>query len=248
MTYFGSASTLYRILRNKNALRHRQESKKQISRSKPQLMTVTASNQIWAWDITWLRTDVQGQFKYAYTIIDLYDRVIVGWSIEENESDAHATALFRRVIRDQQVIPQFVHADNGNPMRGVTLASFLDKLLISRSYSRPRVSNDNAFIESWHKTLKYTVGYPKFFTSLEHARAWYADFIQWYNSNHLHSGLSYVTPLQCRTGEADGIYARRNETLREARKKNPSRWRQNKVRIYKLLQVNAPIRLLKIAS
>jgi len=245
--YLGSPSTLYRVLKKRKALEHRQETKKPRPGSKPTPIYVTAPNQVWAWDITWLKTDVKGLFKYAYTIIDLFDRTVVGWSIEDNESDEHATELFTRVIRDKKVVPQIVHADNGNPMRGVTLAAFLDKLFISRSYSRPRCSNDNAFIESWHKTLKHTVGYPKFFTSLEHARTWYADFVHWYNNDHQHSGLAYVTPMQRRTGEAEAIYQRRDDTLQAAKARNPSRWRQGKVRTYKSNSVIAQYRPLQKA-
>ena len=117
-------------------------------------------------------------------------------------------------------------------MRGMTLAVFLDSLQVRRSYSRPRCSNDNAYIESWHKTLKYTVGYPSFFSSLEKARSWYADFIDWYNTDHQHSSLGYVTPLQRRSGEATAIHARRNKTLYDAFIKNPLRWRRRKVRSY----------------
>ena len=130
-------------------------------------------------------------------------------------------------------------------MRGVTLAAFLDKLMVSRSYSRPRCSNDNAFVEAFHKTLKYTVGYPKLFTSLEHARTWYADFVQWYNTEHLHSSLGYVTPQQKRTGEAHAIYAKREETIQTARKKNPLRWRLGKTRTYKSLPVSFEHRPVK---
>ena len=104
--------------------------------------------------------------------------------------------------------------------------------MIARSYSRPRCSNDNAFIESWHKTLKYTVGYPRFFRSLSVARIWYADFIQWYNGSHLHSALGYVTPLQRRSGEATLIYAKRNQTIIAAKNKNPNRWRLGRTRQY----------------
>lgn len=121
---------------------------------------VTAPNQVSSWDITWLKTDIQGLFKYAYNIIDLYDRSIVGWTVEDNESDEYAYRVFTRIIRDLNVVPKIVHADNGYPMRGVSLAAFLDKLMISRSYSRPRCSNDNSFVEAFHKTLKYTAGYP----------------------------------------------------------------------------------------
>ena len=121
------------------------------------------------------------------------------------------------------VIPEFIHADNGGPMRGVSLGAFLDSLCITRSYSRPRCSDDNAFIESWHKTLKYTVGYPAFFESLGHARKWYADFVCWYNNEHQHSALGYVTPNQRRTGEATEIYAKRNQTLLDAKLKKIGR-------------------------
>lgn len=171
-----------------------------------------------------------------------------GNTIETNESDEHAMRLFERVIRDLGVVPEIVHADNGNPMRGMTLAVFLDSLQIRRSYSRPRCSNDNAYIESWHKTLKYTVGYPPFFESLEKARSWYADFIDWYNTDHQHSGLGYVTPMQRRSGEATAIHARRNQTLQDAFIKNPLRWRQSKVRSYQCIPVFAFYRPVKKAA
>lgn len=231
-TYYASASTFYRILRKREALEHRSESRKPRPGKRPAIIAVTAANQVWAWDITWLKTDVVGLFKYAYTIIDLFDRSIVGWAIEETESDDHASRLFARVTRNLGVYPEIVHADNGNSMRGVTLAVFLDSLKITRSYSRPRCSNDNAYMESWYKTLKYTVGYPRFFTSLEQARMWFADFVNWYNNEHLHSALGYVTPAQRRSGTADLIYAIRNQTLVEAQAKNPLRWRNKKTRSY----------------
>jgi transposase InsO family protein len=211
---------------------HRRESKKPIAGKSIQKIQVTGKNQVWAWDITWLKTNVIGVFVYAYSIIDLFDRSIVGWTIELNESDDHAARLFKRIIRDLKVVPNIVHADNGNSMRGVSLSVFLDRLMVNRSYSRPRCSNDNAFIESWHKTLKYSVGYPKFFESIEHARTWFADFVYWYNTQHLHSALGYVTPLQRRSGEAESIYAVRNQTIAEARERNPQRWRRGIVRTY----------------
>lgn len=240
--YFGSPSTLYRILREKSALEHRRESKKPRASASPTMIEITAKNQVWAWDITWIKTDVEGLFFYAYTIIDLYDRTIVGWTIETTESDQHAMNLFRRIIRETGVCPQIIHADNGNAMRGMTLACFLDKLQISRSHSRPRCSNDNAFIESFFKTLKYTVGYPKMFTSLDHARIWFADFVSWYNHSHLHSGLAYVTPNQMRSGEAELLFKIRNSVLREAMERNPRRWIKGVARTYKPLLVRIPYR------
>jgi transposase InsO family protein len=236
-TYVASASTFYRSLRKHKALAHRQESKKPRKAVKPVYRDVTGPNQVWSWDITWLKTDVAGLFLHAYTIIDLFDRAIVGWTIESSESEDHSRRLFQRTIRDLGVYPMIVHADNGNPMRGVTLAVFLDSLMITRSYSRPRCSNDNAFIEAWHKTLKYSVGYPRYFESLGHARCWYAEFINWYNTEHQHSGIGYVTPQQRRSGEAQEIYDHRNRTLQEARLQNPLRWRTSKTMRYGSLPV-----------
>ena len=247
-TYIASVSTLYRILRKRKALEHRQKSKKPRAPRPVQTYFVTAPDQAYAWDITWIKSDVKGIFYYAYTIIDLFDRSVVGWSIEEDESDEHSTRLFTRVARKLKVLPQIVHADNGHPMRGVTLAVLLDKLMISRSYSRPRCSNDNAFIESYHKTLKYTVGYPNVFTSIDHARSWYADFAHWYNTEHLHSGLGYVTPQQRRCGEAEALYAARNQTIADAQERNPLRWRQNRIYSYQSNPVSFPYRpLIKAA-
>ena len=230
--YIASVSTLYRILRKRNALKHRQESKKPIASAGPLSIAVTAPNQVWAWDITWLKTEVRGIFLYAYSIIDIFDRRLVAWCIEDHESEDLAKVLFERVLRDTKGRPRFIHADNGNPMRGSTLAVFLDSLLITRSHSRPRVSNDNAFIESWYKTLKYTVGFPAAFPSLTEARIWFADFVDGYNERHLHSGLDYVTPMQAHTGESLHIYQRRNETIQAARKSNPGRWKTPRTRTY----------------
>ena len=157
-TYIASTSSMYRILRKRGALAHRSESRKPQAVRESTQLEVTGPNQFWTWDITWLKTPVRGIFLYAYTIIDLFDRSIIGWCIETHESDELSMLLFARVTRDMKVIPAIVHADNGHPMRGMTLAVFLDSLMISRSYSRPRCSNDNAHIESWHKTLKYSVG------------------------------------------------------------------------------------------
>ena len=246
--YVASVSTLYRILRKRKALEHRRESKKPRTHRPARTYNVTAPDQVYTWDITWIKTDVRGIFLYAYTIIDLYDRSIVGWAIEKTESDEHATRLFRRLVRDRNVLPEIVHADNGHPMRGVTLAVFLDSLMISRSHSRPRCSNDNAHIESYHKTMKYTVGYPKVFTSIDHARSWYADFVHWYNTAHLHSALGYVTPHQRRTGEADQIYATRNEIIARARERNPLRWRRNRLFTYGGLPVSFEYRPLVQAA
>lgn len=244
-TYIASTSSMYRVLRKRGVLAHRSESRKPQAVRESTQLEVTGPNQVWAWDITWLKTPVRGIFLYAYTIIDLFDRSIIGWCIETHESDELSMLLFARVTRDLKVIPVIVHADNGHPMRGMTLAVFLDSLMISRSYSRPRCSNDNAHIESWHKTLKYSVGYPKMFENLEAARVWYADFVHWYNNYHQHSGLAYATPMQVRTGKAADLFSKRNKTITEARERNPLRWKDEKTRIYALPVVKTTYRPLR---
>ena len=246
--YIASPSTLYRILAKRKALQHRREGKKPIASKGPQYIDVTDPNQVWAWDITWLRTDVRGKFWYAYNILDVRDRTRVGWSIEDHESEDLAHKLFTRVLRDTPAAPLFIHADNGNPMRGSTLGAFLDHLGVKRSHSRPRRSNDNPFIESYHRTMKYTVGYPDIFPTIDGAREWYADFINGYNYRHLHSGLDYVTPMQARTGEANRIYEIRNFTLAEARAANPGRWRRNKTKVYSHPLVKSFCRVIEAAA
>lgn len=247
-SYIASESSLYRVLRKNQLLSHRQESKAPRKGKQPDRIEVTGPNQVWSWDITWLKTEVKGLFFYAYTVIDVYDRSIVGWTIEDQESDYHAHRLFSRIIRDLKVHPEVIHSDNGNPMRGMTLAAFLDSLFITRSYSRPRISNDNPFIESWHKTLKYSIGYPDTFPSIEEARVWYANFINWYNTKHLHSALGYVTPEQKRNGKSEELYSKRNETIALARLANPDRWRTGRVKEYSSLPVKTVYRpLSKIA-
>jgi putative transposase len=222
--YLASERTLYRLLKERAALAPRQESRAPVSHARPVELSATGPNQVWTWDITWLRTDVKGLFKFAYVIEDLYDRSIVGWAVHDREDPEYAKELFERVIRDLGVVPQFVHADNGGPMKGVALVALLYRIGVGLSYSRPRVSDDNPFIEAFFRTLKYRVGYPRWFTSLEHARAWFSDFVHWYNSEHKHSGIQYVTPIQRRRGEDIAILAKRTDVLTAAQQRNPERW------------------------
>lgn len=231
--YYASESTFYRILKKYNALAHRSESKKGTSRNKSQELKAYRKNQVWMWDITWLKSPVTGIWYYAYVIEDLYDRSIVAWMIFENESDGHSRELFDYACRKENAHPDFVHSDNGNPMKGVTLVALYYQLGIVPSFSRPRVSDDNPFIESFFKTLKYKCGYPHHFENIEHARKWFADFIHWYNFEHKHSGLQFITPMQKRQGKHFRLFANRNEVIRKAREKNPLRWSSDKLHQYK---------------
>lgn len=223
-TYHASERTLYRILKKRKANMPRTESRPPRKSRKPKELVATGPNQVWCWDITWLKTPVKGIYLYAYMIVDIYSRAIVGWSVEEEENDGHAESLFRRVIRDSGLAPHFVHADNGGPMKGMTLIAFLFQMGVAMSFSRPRVSDDNPFIESFFRTLKYHVTYPRFFKDLEAAREWLAKFVDWYNHHHRHSGIDYVTPHQRHTGQHHALLALRQETLNCAAQLHPERF------------------------
>jgi transposase InsO family protein len=187
-------------------------------------LVATGPNQVWCWDITWIKTDVRGLFYYAYVVMDLYSRKIVGWTIEEYESATLARNLFRKIISNMKTAPAFVHSDNGNPMKGITFTAFLSSMHIAISYSRPRVSNDNPFIESFFRTVKYKVNYPGQFGKIENARIWFADFVDWYNTKHRHSGINYVTPEQRHLGQDKALLQIRQNTLNSAVKRTPNRF------------------------
>jgi len=222
--YVASISSFYRVLREKNLVHHRGNTHPGTSHNKPPERVATGPNQVWTWDITWIPSYVRGIFYYSYTIIDIWDRSIVKWAIHDRESDVLAQELFQAAFEENGHPDVFVHSDNGNPMKGVSLLALFYKLEICNSYSRPRVSDDNPFIESWFKTMKYDVSYPGKFDTISSAREWFAGFVHNYNTAHSHSGLNYMTPMQVRNGEYLSIVKKRNKTMLEAKKLNPIRW------------------------
>jgi putative transposase len=230
--YLASASTFYRILRERKALGRRQDSKTPIHSAKPDSRVATGPNQVWTWDITWLATEVKGIYLYAYVIMDLYDRSIVGWAVHEREDGQLARELFERACLEHRACPQFVHSDNGTPMKSYTLIEFLYSRNILPTTNRPRVSNDNPYSESLFKTLKYRASYPRTFKTLFAAMTWFAGFVDWYNTKHMHSSLAYLTPQQRRTGQAQRLLELRNLTLAAAREKHPLRWGKHASKVY----------------
>ena len=170
---------------------------------------------------------VKGFHFYLYLILDVFSRKIVGWEIHDEESAAHAAKLIRRThlredIRDK---PLILHSDNGSPMKGASMLETLYQLGVATSFSRPRVSNDNAYSESIFKTCKYRPDYPyKGFLNIDQARDWVLKFSHWYNVNHKHSGLKFVTPHQRHAGLAKEVLAKRKEVYQQARVNNPERW------------------------
>ena len=222
--YICSVRTIYRILKAEDLIHQRDGSKIRQKRTGPPQRIATGPNMVWCWDITWLAAAVKGMFFYAYVIIDIFDRTIVGWAVHEEENDMHSRDLFESLSRGEDIIFEYLHSDNGTPMKGSTLMAFLETLNVKLSFSRPRTSNDNPYIESFFKTLKYDSGYPVRFKDIKYAREWMANFVNWYNTEHLHSSIGYVTPEQMRNGSAKDIFKKRNKVMQKAKLKNPECW------------------------
>ena len=224
--YVGSESTIYRILRAEGQLAHRGRAKPRTVRSVDE-HEATAVNQVWSWDITYLLSSVRGRFYYLYLIEDVWSRRIMGFEVHEEESMEAAAALVRATCFVQAVDPEglVLHSDNGGPMRGSTMLATLQHLGIVASFSRPSVSDDNPYSESLFRTLKYRPEYPhKPFESIEHARAWVTSFVAWYNAEHRHSGIRFVTPDERHDGREHAVLANRVSVYERARRRNPNRW------------------------
>lgn len=214
--YVGSESTIYRIMREEGLLNHRGRSHPQREPREPPRSGGDGHSQVLAWDITLLPGPVKGQFYYLYMVMDVWSRRILGVEVHDRECGELASDFFDRVCRDEGISSgsaTILHADNGAPMRSYSLAAKLAELGISLSFSRPRVSNDNAYAESWFRTMKYHLSYPlRRFRDLLSVRAWVDEFVDWYNAEHRHSGIKYVTPNQRHDGEADAICSIRQQT------------------------------------
>jgi transposase InsO family protein len=225
-TYVASESTFYRILRAEGELSHREKSRPGTSR-KPEEHVATGPCQVWSWDITYLRSALRGCFFYLYLVVDIWSRKVVGWTVEESESTDLAAALFRRTCAELGVDSEglVLHADNGGPMKGSTMLATLQRMGVIASFSRPHVSDDNAYSESLFHTLKYRPSYPsRPFESIEEARAWVADFVAWYNGTHLHSSISFVTPEDRHSGRDMLLLEKRRQVYERARRRHPERW------------------------
>ena len=216
------------MLRDAGQMNQRGKSRPAKQRAKPDEYTANMTGEVISWDITYLRSDIKGKFFYLYLFIDVYSRKVIGWEVHHRESSNSASDLLRQIsLREGfSLRPSVVlHADNGGPMKGATMAATMDKLGITPSFSRPSVSNDNAFSESIFKTLKYRPTYPNQpFKSIDTAREWISDFVRWYNLEHRHGGIKYVTPEQRHTGEDVKLLEARHKCYLAARKRHPERW------------------------
>jgi len=225
--YLGSESTAYRLLRAEGLVQHREPSRVPSGAAKPDELVAWAPNHVWCWDITYLPAEPRGQFYYLYMVEDLFSRRIVGWEVHEVECMEVSSEFVQRVCTALDVDPAGItlHSDNGGPMRGATMLATLHRLGITASFSRPRVSDDNPFAESLFRTMKYRPEYPRRpFRTIEAARAWVAEFVRWYNTQHLHSALNYVTPDDRYHGRDADILAARDRVYEAARRRHPERW------------------------
>lgn len=225
--YIASESSFYRILKAAGQLTHRLKSKPKKNVKKPKALVASQPNQIYSWDITYLHSRIKGLYYYLYLVMDIYSRKIVGWQVYEHESSALAADLMIDICNAEGIKPNQVvlHSDNGSPMKGVNMIATLQTLGIIPSFSRPSVSNDNPYSESLFRTLKYRPQYPtKAFDSLSAAREWVTNFVQWYNTEHLHSSIKYVTPEQRHTGKDIEILSKRNQVYLDAKQRHPERW------------------------
>ena len=224
--YLASESTFYRVLR---------EAKQNVRRGRakaPKRRVLTTHradgpNQVWCWDITWLPTTVKGRFFYWYMVKDIYSRKLVINEVHESESSEHACALLEKGCLRERTAgrPLVLHSDNGHVMKGSLLRESMISLGVEPSFSRPRVSNDNAYAEALFRTAKYCPLWPdQPFEDLAQARLWVQKFVEWYNEEHRHSALRYVTPNERHEGKAVALLQARDDLYQSAKAANPSRW------------------------
>ena len=220
--YVGSIATMYRVLREHAQVRERRRLARHPARRRPELVA-DAPRQVYTWDITKLAGPVKGVYYDAYVMIDIYSRYIVGVRVHARESGPLAESMMREVFGVHGV-PHVVHADRGTSMTSKSVADLLEDLDVTRSHSRPKVSNDNPYSEAWFKTLKYAPVFPDRFASLAQARAFMNDFVTWYNHAHRHSGIGLHTPADVHHSRHHTVRANREDTLAAARTAHPERF------------------------
>ena len=225
--YVASESTLYRLLHQAGQMAHRRVEAVPRKRSKPRALVATQPDQIYCWDITYLPTQMRGVHFYLYMFVDIFSRKVVGWQVFDCESAELAAQLLQDICLRQGIAPGqiTVHSDNGSPMKGETMLATMQRLGVANSRSRPAVSNDNPYSESLFKTLKYRPQFPlKPFTDLLQARRWVTAWVHWYNDEHRHSAISFVTPAQRHAQANEKMLQARAAVYESARQKNPLRW------------------------
>lgn len=225
--YLASESTCYRILREANQLTHRRPERAPSPRPKPRALSADGPNQLVSWDITYLPTRVRGIYLYLYVFMDVFSRKIVAWQVHTKECQELTSVLFADYVRQSGIPPGqlTLHSDNGAPMKGATLIATLEDLGVARSLSRPSVSNDNPYSEALFRVLKYRPDQAiDPFADQAHARCFVEALVHWYNHEHRHGAIRFVTPAQRHSGEDVAILAQRHQLYLQAQASNPNRW------------------------
>lgn len=224
--YLCSVRTMYRILAQEGELKERRNVCRHPHYAKPELMA-TGPNQLWSWDITKLKGPVKWTYFYLYVILDVFSRYTVGWMVATRESATLAKKLIRETCAKQGIPREqlTLHADRGSSMKSKAVALLLADLGVTKTHSRPHVSNDNPFSESQFKTLKYRPEFPQRFGSLQDARAFCRPFFHWYNTEHRHAGIAFMTPEDVHYGRATQIFDTRSAALDAAFAAHPKRFK-----------------------
>jgi putative transposase len=225
--YLCSARTMYRILSAEHGgVKERRRHVQRPQYVKPELLA-TAPNQVWSWDITKLKGPAKWTYFYLYVILDIFSRYVVGWMVAHREQKSLARRLIEETCDKQQIQPGqlSVHADRGSSMKSKVVAELLADLGVTKTHSRPHVSNDNPYSEAQFKTLKYCTQFPADFGSIQDGRSFCQDFFNWYNKEHRHSGIAMLTPEQVHYNLAEEVTGHRAAVLASAFEKNPNRFK-----------------------
>jgi len=243
--HFCSVSTMYRLLNEQGESQERRNQRTHPTYTRPELLA-TAPNQLWSWDITWLRGAQRLDYHYLYVILDVFSRYVVGWMVAEQESADLAQRLIAETCRKWAIQPGTLtlHADRGAPMTSKPVGQLLEDLGIGKSHSRPYTSNDNPFSEAQFKTMKYRPDYPDRFQDLNQVRGWAVPFFDWYNNQHRHSSLGLMTPAMVYFGQAAQITEQRAQVLQNAYERHPERFVKGMPqppRLPKTVWINPPL-------
>ena len=225
-TYLCSERTMYRILDEQQEVRERRNQLRHPSYSKPELLA-TAPNQVWSWDITKLKGPVTWSYFYLYVILDIFSRYVVGWMVADREASTLAKKLIGQSCEKQNIGPDqlILHADRGPSMKSKLVANLLADLSITKTHSRPHVSDDNPYSEAHFKTLKYRPEFPKRFGSIQDSKQFCRTFFGWYNCEHKHSGVAMLTPETVHYGRSEAVLEKRQVALNNAFEINPKRFK-----------------------
>ena len=225
-TYLCSVRSMYRILEEQGEVRERRNQLCHPTYQKPELLA-RGPNQVWSWDITKLKGPVKWTYYYLYVLLDIFSRYAAGWMVAHREQASLAQKLIEQSCEKQSINPGqlMIHSDRGPSMSSKPVALLLADLGVTKTHSRPHVSNDNPYSESQFKTLKYRPDFPERFGSMEDARGFCQTFFPWYNTEHHHSGISFLTPEQVHYGLAKQIVKEREAVLKMAYEIRPDRFK-----------------------